>query len=161
MFKCKTQCINCRNSAKFNIFFSMNILYFPVNLFSVLNHRSKSNTSIQWSCMGILGYRFRGEICWSSETDACQSERIRPEFTAFTRCPNHESVCLRPSVTGWRSKHISLCDQTKTPRWRLQAKVFQLFRGKKKFDQVKEKRVLFRKTIFVRHSNLSREFYAK
>lgn len=95
--------------------------------------------------MGILGYRFRGEICWSSETDACQSERIRPEFTAFTRCPNHESVCLRPSVTGWRSKHISLCDQTKTPRWRLQAKVFQLFRGKKKFDQIKEKRVLLEK----------------
>ena len=65
--------------------------------------------------MGILGYRFRGEICWSTETDACQSERIRPEFTAFTRCPNHEPVCLRPSVTGWSSKHISLCDQTKTP----------------------------------------------
>lgn len=135
----------------------MNILYFPVNLFSVLNQKQKQHKYSMKLC--ILGYRFRGEICWS--TDTCQSERIRPEFTAFTRCPIYESVCLRPSVTGWSSKHISLCDQTKTPRWRLQAKVFQLFRGNKKFDQVKEKRVLFRKTIFVKHSNLSREFYAK
>lgn len=112
--------------------------------------------------MGILGYRFREEKSVGPQKPMPVSQRefgLNLQHSLVVQTTSQFAFVLQSLAGDLNTFHFAI--KLKRQDGDCRQKFFNYSEVRKKFDQVKEKRALFRKTIFVRHSNLSREFYVK